>query len=84
VARIPGKHGAVAQRYHVVAVLVPDQPGELGRLFADIGAAEVNIEEVRLEHAPGRAVGLVELSVLPADADPVEAALTGRGWQLVG
>ena len=68
----------------MITVLVPDRPGQLGRLFADIGLAEVNIEELGLEHAPGRAVGLVEISVLPAAAAAMEAALAATGWQVVG
>jgi prephenate dehydrogenase len=81
--RIPGKHGGRPTRYVVVTVLVPDEPGALGRLFADIGAAGVNIEELVLEHAPGRAVGLVEVSVLPGARDGLVEALSRTGWQVV-
>lgn len=81
--RIPGKHGGTATAYAVVTVLVPDTPGSLGRLFADIGAAGVNVEELALEHAPGRAVGLVEVSVVPAIRGTLEAALGEAGWHLV-
>ncbi len=49
-ARVPGKHGAAPTAYETVAVLIGDQPGELARLFADAGAAGVNIEDVRIEH----------------------------------
>ena len=35
-------------------------PGELARLFGDVGASGVNIEDVRIDHDPGRPVGLVE------------------------
>ncbi len=81
--RIPGKHGGSPTRYRVVTVLVPDQPGSLGRLFADIGAAGVNIEELSLEHAPGRAVGLLEVSVVPGTQGRLEAALSAGGWHVV-
>jgi prephenate dehydrogenase len=79
--RIPGKHGGGQTRYSVVTVVVPDRPGQLARLFADIGAAETNIEEIALEHAPGRAVGLVEVSVLPVAEDRLVVALAEAGWQ---
>jgi prephenate dehydrogenase len=82
--RIPGKHGGQATRYTVVTVVVPDEPGSLARLFADIGDARVNVEELALEHAPGRAVGLVEVSVLPAVRELLEAALAAAGWRVVG
>jgi prephenate dehydrogenase len=81
--RIPGKHGGSPTRYAVVTVLVPDAPGSLARLFADIGDAGVNVEELGLEHAPGRAVGLVEVSVVPAARETLEAALTATGWHVV-
>lgn len=79
--RIPGKHVGAPARYAVVTVVVPDEPGALGRVFADI--AGTNVEELTLEHAPGRAVGLLEISVLPAARDQLEAALVASGWQIV-
>jgi prephenate dehydrogenase len=82
-ARIPGKHGGRPTSYAVVTVLVPDRPGALGQLFADIGAAGVNIEEVAVEHAPGRAVGLVEVSVLPGVLDQLVQALERVPWTVV-
>ena len=81
--RIPGKHGGSPARYAVVTVLVPDAPGSLARLFTDVGAAGVNVEELVLEHAPGRAVGLVEVSVLPGSRETLEKALTAAGWHVV-
>lgn len=82
--RIPGKHGGSPARYAVFTVVMPDVPGQLGRLFADIGAAGINIEEITLEHAPGRAVGLLELSVLPSAEDALTETLAAGGWQVVG
>ena len=81
--RIPGKHGGVPARYAVVTVVIPDEPGALGRVFADIAAAGTNVEELALEHAPGRAVGLLEVSVLPAVREHLEAALSASGWHVV-
>jgi prephenate dehydrogenase len=81
--RIPGKHGGSPARYAVLTVVVPDRPGTLARLFAEIGAAGINVEEVVLEHAPGRAVGLVELSVIPSVEDALAEALARGGWHVV-
>jgi prephenate dehydrogenase len=83
VARIPGKHGGAPRAYEVVTVLVPDAPGELARLLADVGQAGVNLEDLQLEHAAGRPVGMAAVSVLPGRAEHLEAALTARGWSLV-
>lgn len=80
--RIPGKHGGGPTRYAVVTVVVPDKPGQLGHLFADIGAAGINIEELTLEHAPGRLVGLLEISVVPTAEAALLAALAEGGWQV--
>jgi prephenate dehydrogenase len=81
--RIPGKHGGSPTSYSVITVVVPDRPGQLARLFSDIGTAGVNIEELGLEHAPGRAVGLVEISVVPSTEPALESALAAAGWQVV-
>ena len=82
-ARIPGKHGGASKQYAVVTVLVPDVPGELARLLGDVGAAGVNLEDLRLEHAAGRPVGMASIAVLPARAEHLETELTARGWRLV-
>ncbi|MBD7916948.1 prephenate dehydrogenase [Cellulomonas sp. Sa3CUA2] len=82
-ALIPGKHGGARKQYAVVTVLVPDRPGELARLLADVGGAGVNLEELELEHAAGRPVGMASIAVLPARAAHLETELTARGWRLV-
>ena len=61
VARIPGKRGGPAPDYTIVQVVIPDQPGELARLFQAAGEAGVNIEDVAIEHSPGLPVGVAEL-----------------------
>jgi prephenate dehydrogenase len=81
-ARIPGKHGAAPTTYAFVPVLVPDRPGELARLLADVGHAGVNLEDLRLEHSQGQPVGLAEIAVLPAAATTLVAALRERGWSV--
>ena len=80
VARIPGKHGGAAREFAVVQVVIPDEPGELARLFHATGAAGVNIEDVRIEHSPGLPLGVAELSVRPAEAAPLLKALEAGGW----
>jgi prephenate dehydrogenase len=81
--RIPGKHGEPLTVYEVVTTLVPDRPGQLARLFDDIGEAGINVEEFALEHAPGQKVGLAGVSVLPAARAALEHALAERGWHVV-
>lgn len=84
VGRIPGKHGGSHATYDVVTVLVPDRPGELGRLLVDMGDVGVNLEDLALDHAPRQAVGLASVSVLPGLGARLEAELTARGWRVAG
>jgi prephenate dehydrogenase len=81
-AKVPGKHGTAPTAYEVVGVLIGDQPGELARLFADAGAAGVNIEDVRIEHSTAQQAGLVQLFVEPRSAPVLAAALRERAWSL--
>lgn len=82
-SRIPGKHGGARHRYAEVTVLVPDKPGELGRLFTEIGQIGVNIEDYAMEHSPKQKVGMAIISVVPDAAQQLHDALTERGWRVV-
>jgi len=79
-ALIPGKHGTPPTTYATVIVVVPDEPGAVGRLLHDVGEAGVNMEDLHLDHAVGQPFGLAELSVLPAAVQPLIAALSSLGW----
>ncbi|GII76951.1 prephenate dehydrogenase [Sphaerisporangium rufum] len=81
-SRIPGKHGGPPRSYAVVQVLVGDRPGELARLFQVAKEAGVNIEDVRLEHAPGLPLGAAELHVQPEAAGGLARALRAHGWHV--
>ena len=59
--RIPGKHGAAPATYRQVVVEIPDTPGALGRLFAEVGAAGVNVEDIAIEHDQARQIGYLAL-----------------------
>jgi len=80
VARIPGKQGGPPACYAVVQVVIGDQPGELARVFQAAGQAGINIEDVRIDHSPGRPAGVLELSVAPEAAAGLTAALRAEGW----
>jgi prephenate dehydrogenase len=77
---IPGKHGGPVRPTRSVFVSVPDHAGELARLFADAGEIGVNIEDVHIDHDPGRPVGLVELVVDDTRAEHLVGSLESRGW----
>lgn len=82
VARLPGKHGT-HQRFAPVQIRIDDRPGQLARLFADIGDAGINLEDVRLDHAEGAQFGVAEITVVPDAVHPLLEALAERGWQVV-
>jgi prephenate dehydrogenase len=79
-AAIPGKHGGPSRAETTLFVAVPDHPGELARLLADAGEIGVNIEDLRIDHDPGREYGLVELSVAADHVEHLLASLGDRGW----
>lgn len=80
VGRLPGKHGGPARGFAPVQVVIPDQPGELARLFQVAGAAGINIEDITIEHSPGLPVGVAELWVRPEGVTALSEALAASGW----
>ncbi|WP_291794716.1 prephenate dehydrogenase [Brevibacterium sp.] len=80
--RIPGKHGQAPTQYATVTVVIGDEPGNLGRLFAEVGELGINIEDVRIDHATGRRLGSLDLFVLPAHVQDLVDGLLARGWRL--
>lgn len=84
VGQIPGKHGSRAQNYARVVVMIDDKPGQLARLFAEIGEYGINLEDLKLEHSPGAEIGLTELFVVPDVEQKLIDALTERGWRIAG
>jgi prephenate dehydrogenase len=77
---LAGKHGQPAVRWATVSVVVPDEPGSLARLLVDAAAVGVNVEDIRVDHSPGRPFGVVELDVASARGEPLAEGLGSRGW----
>lgn len=81
-ARVPVKRGQPAAGFVTVPIVVRDAPGELAAVLRALGDAGINVEDVRVEHEPGRARGVVELDV----REDVEAALIAcmrdSGWEV--
>ena len=83
VERLPGKHGQ-NRRFEQLVVMVDDTPGQLARLFGELGELEVNVEDLRLEHSPGAQFGLAEISVAPSVLRGAIEGLEARGWRIAG
>lgn len=82
-ALIPGKHGGAAREYIYLHIVIDDKAGQLAAIFNDCASADVNIEDVAIEHTPGQNTGLVTLSILDAKkAALLEEFLTKQGWKV--
>ena len=79
-SRLPGKHGSKGRNYAFVPVVIDDQPGRLASLFAECAAAEVNVEDLQIEHSPGQETGLITLALFPDDAEKLFEHLTKQSW----
>ena len=83
-ARVPVKRDVLDGDVGVVAVRIPDQPGALVEVLARAAGAGVNVEDIRLEHLPGRPTGVVELLVQFGQQAGLVEALTGAGLEVLG
>lgn len=81
-ALVPVKRGVRDVGFARVAVTVDDRPGRLAALLHDAGQAQVNVEDVRVDHVPGRPTGVIELLVAVDAASDLAAALREQGWRL--
>jgi prephenate dehydrogenase len=81
-AKLPGKHGQRLTPWATVSVVVPDRPGALAELLAAVAGHEVNLEDLRVEHAPGQPEGAAELAVAPDAQARLVAALRADGWSV--
>lgn len=79
-ALLPGKHGRVATELVEVEVVIPDQPGALADLLAAVATERINLEDLRVDHTPGQAIGVAELVVAPEAEHALVSALRAAGW----
>lgn len=81
--RLPGKHGSSQQSTAILAVRLDDKPGELARLFTVAAQANVNLEDVRIDHSLGHPTGLVELTLAPNSVSILKPALELEGFVVI-
>jgi len=79
---IPGKHGGRAREYSYVPIVIDDKPGQLGAIFNECAAMQVNVEDLNIEHSPGQLSALITLSLSSSDAEKLSAHLTSIGWNV--
>ena len=81
-AMIPGKHGGIAREYAYLPIVIDDKPGQLGAIFNECAAMQVNVEDLNIEHSPGQLSALITLSLSSQDAEKLSAHLTSIGWNV--
>ena len=79
---IPGKHGGRNRDYSYLPIVIEDKPGQLARLFQECASAEVNVEDLSIEHSPGQFTGLITLALSWTDCEKLSAHLKSRGWKV--
>lgn len=80
---VPRKRGEHDRDFVLVSVAVPDTPGQLAAVLVSAAEAGVNVEDVRVEHLPGRPTGVLSLLVRAAVQDRARRALAAAGWDVV-
>jgi prephenate dehydrogenase len=79
---IPGKHGGKAREYSYLPIVIDDKPGQLGAIFNECAAMQVNVEDLNIEHSPGQLSALITLALSSHDAEKLSAHLTSIGWNV--
>ena len=82
--RLPGKHGVANQNTTTIAVRLDDKPGELARVFTEAANAQVNLEDVRIDHSLGKPTGLVELTVSSGAKPTLLSILERANFVVIG
>lgn len=82
-ATVAVKRGVRDDGFARVGVDVDDRPGRLAALLTDAGRAGTNVEDVRVDHVPGRATGVIELLVGRNEEQALRRALETAGWRVL-
>jgi prephenate dehydrogenase len=81
-AKIPGKHGGKAREYTYLPIVIEDKPGQLAALFNECAVAQVNVEDLSIEHSPGQFTGLITLALSESDCRKLSDHLRSKGWSV--
>lgn len=80
---LPGKESVTGVLVELL-LPIPDRPGVLAEVTTTVGATGVNIEDLRIEHAPEGGQGTMVLAIIgPEQAERARTALAGRGYDAV-
>jgi len=79
---IPGKHGGKVREYSYLPIVIEDKPGQLAAIFNECARANVNIEDLTIEHSPGQETGLITLALSASDSEKLSLHLSKAGWSV--
>ena len=79
---LPGKHRSASRNYTYLPVVIEDKPNQLALLFNECGKANVNVEDIAIEHSPEQNTGLVLLALNSDDANILNKHLNSAGWRV--
>lgn len=79
---LPGKHRSTTRNYTYLPVVIEDKPNQLALLFDECAKANVNVEDVTIEHSPEQETGLVLLSLSGQNAKFLHEHLITAGWRV--
>ena len=60
--------------------MIEDKPGQLAALFDECASAQVNVEDLTIEHSPEQYTGLITLALSKDDAEKLYRHLLAQGW----
>jgi prephenate dehydrogenase len=79
---LPGKHRTASRNYTYLPVVLEDKPNQLALLFDECAKANVNVEDITIEHSPEQETGLVLLALSASNADSLQKHLAASGWRV--
>jgi prephenate dehydrogenase len=78
---LPGKHRSASRSYSYLPVVIDDKPNQLALLFDECAKANVNVEDITIEHSQ-QETGLVLLALSASNANVLEKHLSASGWRV--
>jgi prephenate dehydrogenase len=79
---LPGKHRTASRNYTFLPVVLEDKPNQLALLFDECAKANVNVEDITIEHSPEQETGLVLLALSASNAEVLQTHLAASGWRV--
>lgn len=73
---------SLAARATAVRIALADEPGELAKVGAALSAAQADVRDIQLRHAPYGGGGVLTISVRPGDAVALADAIVAAGLVL--